>query len=123
LGFGRISPHEVSQDTAPAILLTNGDIMMIKARKIAIAIAIVGPLSLVAAGESFAGPMNTLGVKAAVPAAATEVRYRQHYTYTYPAYSYWGYPTNTYWGYPSYAWGYPGYSWGYPGYYGYTYGW
>jgi hypothetical protein len=42
--------------------------MMIKARKIAIAIAIVGPLSLVVAGESFAGPMNTLGVKAAVPA-------------------------------------------------------
>ena len=29
--------------------------MMIKARKIAIAIATVGPLSLVAAGESFAG--------------------------------------------------------------------
>jgi hypothetical protein len=97
--------------------------MMIKARKIAIAIAIVGPLSLVAAGESFAGPMNTLGVKAAVPAAATEVRYRPHYTYTYPAYSYWSYPTNTYWGYPGYAWGYPGYSWGYPGYYGYTYVW
>ena len=67
--------------------------------------------------------MNTLGVKAAVPAAASEVRYRPHYTYTYPAYSYWNYPTYTYWGYPGYAWGYPGYSWGYPGYYVYTYVW
>jgi hypothetical protein len=61
-------------------------------------------------------PEPTRVSQAAVPAAATEVRYRPHYTYTYPAYSYWGYPTNTYWGYP-------GYAWGYPGYYGYTYVW
>jgi hypothetical protein len=50
--------------------------MMIKAYKIAIAIAIVSPLSIVAAGESFAGPMNTVAVKGAVAAVATEVRYR-----------------------------------------------
>ena len=90
--------------------------MMIKARKFAAAIAIVGPLSISAAGNAFAGPMNTVAVKAAVPAAATEVRYRPHYTYTYPAYSYWGYPAYTYWGYPTYAY------WGYPGYY-YSYYW
>jgi hypothetical protein len=69
--------------------------MMIKARK-------------------FAGPMNTVAVKTAVPTAATEVRYRPHNTYawTYPAYSYWAYPTYNHWAYPTY--------WGYPGYY-YTY--
>jgi hypothetical protein len=90
--------------------------MMIKARKIAIAIAAVAPLAIVAVGESFAGPMNTVAVKAAAPAAATSVRYRPHYTYTYPAYSYWGYPAYTYFGYPTYAY------WRYPGYY-YTYYW
>ena len=90
--------------------------MMIKARKIAIAISILAPLSIVAADESFAGPMNTVAVKAAAPTAATEVRYRPHYTYTYPTYSYWSYPAYTYWSFP-------GYPWGYPGYYGYTYVW
>jgi hypothetical protein len=67
-------------------------------------------------GESFAGPMNTVDVKAAVPTMTTEVRYRLHYTYTYQSYYYLAYPTYTYWGYP-------GYAWSYPGYYGYTYVW
>ena len=86
--------------------------MMIKARKIAIAIAAVAPLAIVAAGKSFAGPMNTVAIKAAVPVAATGVRYRPHYTYTwsYPAY----YPVYSYWSYPDYGY------WGYPAYYGYV---
>ena len=77
--------------------------MMIRARKIAAAIAIVGSLSIVATSNAFAGPVNTVAVRVAVPAGATEVRYRPHYTYTYPAYSYWGYPAYSYWGYPTYT--------------------
>jgi len=87
--------------------------MMIKARKLSIAIAVVGPLAIVAAGKSFAGPINTVALKAAVPVAATEVQYRPYYYY--PGYSY--YPAYSYWGYPAYAY------WGYPGYYGYNYAW
>jgi hypothetical protein len=95
---------------------TNGECMMVKAHKIAIAMAVVGSLAIVAAGKSFAGPINAVGAKAAVPAAATDVRYRRYsYTWSYPAYSYFGYPA--YWGYPTYSY------FGYPGYYGYTYYW
>jgi len=96
--------------------------MMIKASRLAIAIAVVGPLAVAAVGESFAAPVpsNALAVKAVAPAAATDVQYlvyvaQPYFYYGYgpyvyrPAYTYGGY---TYW-YPA-----PAYSnWAYPGYY------
>src|SRR5271168_3653054 len=97
--------------------------MMIKAPNFATAMAIVGPLAIATMGESFAAPMNTVGVKAAVPAAVTDVRYRAHvdrpkwgyaYNLAYLNYSYCGYPTYLYRGYPTYSYlaylGY-GYTW------------
>jgi hypothetical protein len=93
--------------------------MMIKASTLAI--AVVGSLAVATPGESFAGPIpsDALAIKAATPAAATDVQYRTYFDsgygpYAYrPAYAYRGY---TYW-YPSYgSWAYPG-DYYYPGYY------
>jgi hypothetical protein len=89
---------------------------MIKA-KFAIAIAVAGPLAIATTGESFAAPApsGAVTVKAAAPAAATDVQYRTCFDYGYgpyayrPAYMYGGY---TCW-YPSY------WDWGYPRYYYY----
>jgi hypothetical protein len=76
---------------------------MITASKLAIAIAIAGPLATTAAGESFATPVasSAVAVKAAAPAAATVVRYRVYrdgpYAYVpYEGDSYW-YPAYPYW--------------------------
>ena len=86
---------------------------MIKASRLAIAIAVVGPLVVAMAGESLAGPVpsNTMAITSAVPAVATDVGYwayvdRPYFDYDYayrPAYKYQGY---TYW-YPTYS--YPWY--------------
>ena len=79
---------------------------MITASKLAIAIAVAGPLAAATMGESFATPVpsRAVAVKAAAPAAATEVRYWAYgyspyayrpyggYTYPYGGYTYW-YPT------------------------------
>jgi hypothetical protein len=48
--------------------------MMFKASRLAIAIAVVGPLAVAAVGESFAAPVpsSALAVKAVAPAAATK---------------------------------------------------
>ena len=50
---------------------------MVTASKLAIAIAVAGPLAAATVGESFATPVpsRAVAVKAAAPAAATEVRY------------------------------------------------
>jgi hypothetical protein len=83
---------------------------MITASKLAIAIAVAGPLAAATVGESFATPVpsRAVAVKAAAPAAATEVRYWAYgygpyayhpyggYTYPYGGYTYW-YPTYPYW--------------------------
>jgi hypothetical protein len=82
---------------------------MITVSKLAIAIAVAGPLAAATVGESFATPepSSALAVKAAAPAATTDVLYRGPYAYrpyggyTYPygdTYPYGGY---TYW-YPTY---------------------
>ena len=71
---------------------------MIKALKLAIATAVVGPLAIAAVGESFAAPVpsSAIAVEAAAPAAATNVQYWA-YDYGYgpyayrPAYKYRGY--------------------------------
>jgi hypothetical protein len=89
---------------------------MITASKLAIAIAVAGPLAAATVGESFATPVpsSAIAVKAAAPAAATNVQYWA-YDYGYgpyayrPAYKSGGY---TYW-YPAYS------NWAYPGYYYY----
>ena len=83
---------------------------MIKASKFAIAIALAGPLAVATVGETVAAPVltNAVAVKAAAPAAPTNVQYWAYdygygpYTYR-PAYKYQGY---TYW-YPTYS--YPWY--------------
>jgi hypothetical protein len=72
---------------------------MIKASKFAIAIAVAGPLAIATVGESFAAPApsGAVTVKAAAPAAATDVQYRTYFDYGYgpyayrPAYKYGGY--------------------------------
>ena len=81
---------------------------MITASKLAIAIAVAGPLAAATVGESFATPVpsRAVAVKAAAPAAATDVRYWANgpyayrpyggYTYPYGGYTYW-YPTYPYW--------------------------
>jgi hypothetical protein len=93
---------------------------MIKASKLAVAMAVVGPLAVATVGETIAAPVltNASAVKAAAPATATTVQYwayvgQPYFDYGYgpyayrPAYKYQGY---TYW-YPTYSnWGYP-YSW------------
>src|ERR1700688_558726 len=66
--------------------------MMIKASKFAIAIALVGPLAIATAGQSFAASVASAApaIKAAAPAAAIDVRYRSH-----AAQQYWDAPTGS----------------------------
>jgi hypothetical protein len=95
--------------------------MKIQVGRLALALAIAGPLAVAATAKSSAAPINAMSMKSAVPAMTTDVRYFVRRGYSYP--SYWGYPTNnSYWGYPTYNsyWSYPGYYYSYPGY---TYGW
>ena len=56
---------------------------MIKALKLAIATAVVGPLAIAAVGKSFAAPVpsSAIAVKAAAPAAATNVQYWASFNY------------------------------------------
>ena len=74
--------------------------MTIKASKLAIAIGVVGPLTVAMTGGTYAAPAlsDAIALKAAAPIAATEVKYRKH------APRYWDYSTN---------WNYPGYNQGY----------
>ena len=67
---------------------------MITTSKLAIAIAVAGPLAAATVGESSATPLpsSTVAVKAAAPAAATDVQYR--------AYGYGPYAYRPYGGYP-----------------------
>jgi len=86
---------------------------MIKASKLAIAIAVIAPLSVAAVSEALTAPVstNTIGVKAAAPRTAVNVRYwyaGQPYYFDY--YSPYGYR-------PQYR--YQGYTYWYPNYYGY----
>jgi hypothetical protein len=79
---------------------------MITASKLAIAIAVAGPLAAATVGESFATPLPSSAV--AVRAAATGVQYRAYdygpyayrpyggYPYPYGGYTYW-YPAFPYW--------------------------
>ena len=85
--------------------------MKIQVRRLAIALAIAGPLAVAATAKSSAAPINGVSIKAA--AAATDVRYRAYRDYP----SYWGYPAYYYDGYTNY-WYYSPY-WGYPQYYRY----
>ena len=51
---------------------------MIKASTVALAITVAGPLAVATVGETFAAPVllaNAIAVKAAAPAAATNVQY------------------------------------------------
>jgi hypothetical protein len=76
--------------------------MTIKASKLAIAIAIgvVGALTVAMTGAAYAAPAlsGAAALKAAAPISATAVKYRKH------APRYWQYSTN--WGYPAYVQGY-----------------
>ena len=74
--------------------------MKIQLLRLAIALATAGPLAMIAAAKSSAAPMNGMSIKAAAPAVATEVRYRQYRDYPY--YSDWGYPTYYYYADPNY---------------------
>jgi hypothetical protein len=89
---------------------TGETLVMITASKIAIAIAVAGSLAAATMGESSATPVRTspFAVKAAAPAAATDVQYRAYdygpyayrpyggYSYSYGGYTYW-YPAYPYW--------------------------
>jgi len=94
--------------------------MKIHVRRLAIALAIAGPLAVAATAQSSAAPINGMSIKAAVPAVTTNVQY-----WVYRDYPYASYPTHYYYGYPAYySYGYPGYStyapyWRYPRYYAY----
>jgi hypothetical protein len=70
---------------------------MITASKLAIAIAVAGPLAAAAAATSFAAavPSNAVAVKAAAPAAATDVRYRRNVARQYWDYD--SYYDGAYW--------------------------
>jgi hypothetical protein len=102
--------------------------MTIQVRSLAIALTIAVPIAVGATAQSSAAPINGTSIKAAVPAAKTDVHYRVRRSYPYRSYSgnptynsYWGYPTyNSYWGYPTYN----SYS-SYPTYYypGFSYDW
>ena len=82
---------------------------MITASKLAIAIAVAGPLAVGTVGESFATPLPS----GAVAVKATNVQYRAYgygpyayrpyggYPYPYGGYTYW-YPAYPYW--DSYTW-------------------
>jgi hypothetical protein len=97
---------------------------MIKLLRLGTAIALAGPIAIVAATESSAFPLHDLAVKAAAPVFTTEVRHRpttgaagplrpgwgygndwtyQGYYWRYPTYSYWG-PVYAYRGYPAWTW-------------------
>ena len=90
--------------------------MKIQVRRLAIALAIAGPLAVAATAKSSAAPINGMSIKAAVPAVTTDVRYLAYRDYPYASDS--GYPTYYYYyGYPSY-WTYSPY-YVYPQYYGY----
>jgi hypothetical protein len=91
--------------------------MNIQVLRLAIALAIAGPLAMTAAAKSSAAPINGVSIKAAAPAVSTEVRYRQYRDYPY--YSDWGYPTYYYYGDPNYLTYSP--YWRYQRYY--YYGW
>jgi hypothetical protein len=92
--------------------------MKIQVRSFAIALAIAVPIAVAATAKSSAAPINGTSLKAAVPAVATDVRYRVRRDHPYP--SYWGYPTynshrgyqtyNSYSSYPTYY--YPEFSYG-----------
>ena len=71
--------------------------MTIKASKLAIAISVVGPLTVAVTGGANAAPAlsGANALKAAAPIAATDVKYRKH------APRYWGYSSN--WSYPAYS--------------------
>ena len=88
--------------------------MKIQVRRLAIALAIAGPLAVAATAKSSAAPINGTSIKAAVPAVTTDVRYRVYYSYP----SYWGYPTYYSPGYPA-NWTYSPY-WSYPRSYPYS---
>ena len=82
--------------------------MKCQVRRLAIALAIAGPLAVTATAESSAAPINGMSIKAPAPAVTTDVRYRAYRDYPYSSY-YYGYPD--YWAYSPY--------WAYPSYYGY----
>ena len=94
--------------------------MNIQVRRLAIALAIAGPLAVAVTAKSSAAPINGRSIKAAVPAVTTDVRYRAYRDYPYSSYS--GYPTYYYYGYLNY-WAYSPYAyspyWVYPQYYAY----
>jgi hypothetical protein len=81
---------------------------MITASKLAIAIAVAGPLAAATVGESFATPLPSSAIAVRLAAAATDVQYRAYgygpyayrpyggYAYPYGGYTYW-YPTYPYW--------------------------
>ena len=83
---------------------------MIPVSKLALAIAVAGPLAAATVGESSARlvPTSAVAVKAAASAAATDVQYRTYdygpyayrpyggYPYPYGGYTYW-YPAYPYW--------------------------
>ena len=88
--------------------------MKIQVRRLAIALAIAGPLAVATTAKSSGAPINGLSIKAAVSAVTTDVRYRAYRDNPYP--SDWGYPTYNNYGY---HYGYLDYStysrsWGYP---------
>ena len=89
--------------------------MKIQVRRLAVALAVAGPLAMAGAAKSSAAPMNGTSIKAAAPAVTTDVRYRRYGDYPYA--SYWGYPAYYYYGDPNY-WTYSPY-WRYPRYYYY----
>jgi hypothetical protein len=72
--------------------------------KLAIAIAVAGPLAASTVGESFATPLPSSTVTVKAPAPATDVQYRVYdygpyayrpyggYPYPYGGYTYWYYP-------------------------------
>jgi hypothetical protein len=89
---------------------------MIKASKLAIAIAVVAPLSVATVSETFAAPVptNAIKVKASAPKTETNVQYwyagqPYYFDYYYSPYAY------------RLPYRYQGYTYGYPNYY--TYWW
>ena len=90
--------------------------MKIQFRRLAVALVVAGPLAMAGAATSSAAPVNGTSIKAAVPAATIDVRYRGYWDYPYA--SYWGYPAYYYYGGPNY-WTYSPY-WSYPRYYYYS---
>ena len=54
--------------------------------QLAIALAIAVPIAVAATAKSSAAPINGTSIKAAVPAVATDVRYRVRRDHPYPSY-------------------------------------